>query len=135
MSRKPKNYEKPFFTGLRQERPPHLRDGLHPAMRERGRAIPDTQTIPIIERQKYPPPKIVEGRVSVKNRINHEQKHRETVFQVQEEVIFFEKLFLDAMPNQKSKQPFNAVRTINIFYVFFSRGQYLECVHRWEREA
>ncbi|KAL5288147.1 hypothetical protein ACFFRR_008786 [Megaselia abdita] len=47
---------------LRQERPPHLRDGLHPAMRERGRAIPDTQTIPIIERQKYPPPKIVEGR-------------------------------------------------------------------------
>ncbi|KAL5288144.1 hypothetical protein ACFFRR_008786 [Megaselia abdita] len=49
-------------SGLRQERPPHLRDGLHPAMRERGRAIPDTQTIPIIERQKYPPPKIVEGR-------------------------------------------------------------------------
>ena len=53
-------------TGLRQERPPHLRDGIHPAMKERGRAIPDTKSIPIVERQKYPPPRIIEGRVSVK---------------------------------------------------------------------
>ncbi|XP_055687876.1 resistance to inhibitors of cholinesterase protein 3 isoform X11 [Lutzomyia longipalpis] len=43
-----------LFTGeisIRQERPPHIRpDAIHPAMRERGRAIPSTQTIPIVDR-------------------------------------------------------------------------------------
>lgn len=58
-------------------------------MRERGRAIPDTQTIPIIERQKYPPPKIVEGRVSVRNHINF----KKNVFQVQEVMKFCETIF------------------------------------------
>ncbi|XP_055310486.1 uncharacterized protein LOC129573666 isoform X2 [Sitodiplosis mosellana] len=34
---------------LRQERPPHLRgDHIHPAMIERGRAIPNTQSVPIV---------------------------------------------------------------------------------------
>lgn len=43
-------------TSVRQERPPHLRpDGMHPAMRERGRAIPTAQVPPI-------PPKIIDGR-------------------------------------------------------------------------
>ncbi|XP_055687868.1 resistance to inhibitors of cholinesterase protein 3 isoform X5 [Lutzomyia longipalpis] len=38
-------------SGIRQERPPHIRpDAIHPAMRERGRAIPSTQTIPIVDR-------------------------------------------------------------------------------------
>ncbi|XP_055381742.1 uncharacterized protein LOC129612226 isoform X7 [Condylostylus longicornis] len=62
-----KNYN--FFpeeTYLRQERPPHLRpEGIHPAMRERGRAIPNTQTVPIIDRARSSrdaPPRIVEGR-------------------------------------------------------------------------
>jgi len=53
---------------LRQERPPHLRpDGIHPAMRERGRAIPATTTVPIVAEEKQVPstaPRIVEGRVS-----------------------------------------------------------------------
>ncbi len=57
-----------FDLGLRQERPPHLRpDGIHPAMRERGRAIPATATVPIIPEDKPIPstaPRIVEGRVS-----------------------------------------------------------------------
>ncbi|KAJ6636731.1 hypothetical protein Bhyg_15325 [Pseudolycoriella hygida] len=51
---------------LRQERPPHLRpDGIHPAMRERGRAIPVTSTVPILTEDKPIPlsaPRIVEGR-------------------------------------------------------------------------
>lgn len=53
---------------MRQERPPQLRpDGIHPAMRERGRAIPATTTVPIITEEKPIPstaPRIVEGRVS-----------------------------------------------------------------------
>lgn len=55
------------FTGLRQERPPHLRpDAMHPAMREKGRAIPSTQTVPIVEKATpaASAPRIVEGRVS-----------------------------------------------------------------------
>lgn len=56
-------------SGLRQERPPHLRvDGIHPAMRERGRAIPATSTVPIVTEDKPVPPtapRIVEGRVSI----------------------------------------------------------------------
>lgn len=57
-----------FRLGLRQERPPHLRpDGIHPAMRERGRAIPVTSTVPIVTEEKPLPstaPRIIEGRVS-----------------------------------------------------------------------
>nr|XP_013118989.1 unnamed protein product [Stomoxys calcitrans] len=52
--------------GLRQERPAHLHpDSVYQAMRERGRAIPATPTIPIVERKSSPsnpPPRIVEGR-------------------------------------------------------------------------
>lgn len=51
---------------LRQERPPHLRpEMLHPALREKGRAIPQSHVVPkVIEK---------EGRVSVQflcNKIN-----------------------------------------------------------------
>lgn len=57
-----------FHIGLRQERPSHLHpDSVYQAMRERGRAIPATPTIPIVERKSSPsnpPPRIVEGRVS-----------------------------------------------------------------------
>lgn len=63
--------KKIYFTlGIRQERPPHLRpDGIHPAMRERGRAIPVMPTVPITggERPHHVPPiapKIIDGRVS-----------------------------------------------------------------------
>lgn len=53
---------------MRQERPPHLRpDGIHPAMRERGRAIPAASTVPIVMEDKPIPstaPRIIEGRVS-----------------------------------------------------------------------
>ncbi|XP_023305855.2 uncharacterized protein LOC111687629 isoform X8 [Lucilia cuprina] len=52
--------------GIRQERPSHLHpDSVYQAMRERGRAIPATPTIPIVERKaspSNPPPRIVEGR-------------------------------------------------------------------------
>ncbi|XP_058981691.1 resistance to inhibitors of cholinesterase protein 3 isoform X5 [Musca domestica] len=52
--------------GIRQERPAHLHpDSVYQAMRERGRAIPATPTIPIVERKtspSNPPPRIVEGR-------------------------------------------------------------------------
>lgn len=55
------------LTDLRQERPPHLRNNaVHPAMRERGRAIP-TDTVPIVPRSPPTPTathRIVEGRVS-----------------------------------------------------------------------
>ncbi|KAM7342501.1 RIC3 acetylcholine receptor chaperone isoform 11-T12 [Cochliomyia hominivorax] len=55
-----------FRTGIRQERPSHLHpDSVYQAMRERGRAIPATPTIPIVERKSSPsnpPPRIVEGR-------------------------------------------------------------------------
>lgn len=52
------------LVGIRQERPPHLRQELvHPAMKERGRAI-STPTVPITDRPHNPPPIIVEGRVS-----------------------------------------------------------------------
>nr|XP_013118966.1 unnamed protein product [Stomoxys calcitrans] len=58
-----------IYTGeisLRQERPAHLHpDSVYQAMRERGRAIPATPTIPIVERKSSPsnpPPRIVEGR-------------------------------------------------------------------------
>lgn len=45
---------------IRQERPPHLRSEMvHPAFRERGRAIPQTQQTASPSR---PPPRIVEGR-------------------------------------------------------------------------
>ncbi|XP_053686709.1 uncharacterized protein LOC128736256 [Sabethes cyaneus] len=46
---------------IRQERPPHLRpDTIHPAMRERGRAIP--QAGAIHSERPSSPPRIVEGR-------------------------------------------------------------------------
>lgn len=58
-----------IYTGeisIRQERPSHLHpDSVYQAMRERGRAIPATPTIPIVERKSSPsnpPPRLVEGR-------------------------------------------------------------------------
>ncbi|KAL9912616.1 RIC3 acetylcholine receptor chaperone isoform 7-T16 [Glossina fuscipes fuscipes] len=58
-----------IYTGeitIRQERPVHLHpDAVYQAMRERGRAIPATPTIPIVDRKvtpSNPPPRIVEGR-------------------------------------------------------------------------
>ncbi|XP_065719359.2 resistance to inhibitors of cholinesterase protein 3 isoform X15 [Drosophila suzukii] len=53
--------------GLRQERPAHLHpESIYQAMKERGRAIPATQTVPILEQRKTspsnPPPRIVDGR-------------------------------------------------------------------------
>lgn len=55
-------------AGLRQERPAHLHpESIYQAMRERGRAIPATPTVPIVERKtspSNPPPRIVDGRVS-----------------------------------------------------------------------
>ncbi|XP_026841137.1 uncharacterized protein LOC6600908 isoform X15 [Drosophila persimilis] len=52
--------------GLRQERPAHLHpESIYQAMRERGRAIPATSTVPIVERKSSasnPPPRIVDGR-------------------------------------------------------------------------
>lgn len=56
-----------FHLGLRQERPPHLRSGqIHPAMIERGRAIPNTQSVPIVDRPQraQDAPQIIDGRVS-----------------------------------------------------------------------
>ncbi|XP_065719355.2 uncharacterized protein RIC-3 isoform X11 [Drosophila suzukii] len=58
------------YTGeisLRQERPAHLHpESIYQAMKERGRAIPATQTVPILEQRKTspsnPPPRIVDGR-------------------------------------------------------------------------
>lgn len=38
----------------KQERPPHLKDLIHPGMQERGRAIPPHPTVPIIERPGRP---------------------------------------------------------------------------------
>ncbi|XP_033247535.1 resistance to inhibitors of cholinesterase protein 3 isoform X15 [Drosophila miranda] len=53
-------------VGLRQERPAHLHpESIYQAMRERGRAIPATPTMPIVERKSSasnPPPRIVDGR-------------------------------------------------------------------------
>uniref|UniRef100_U5EU34 Putative receptor associated protein ric-3 n=1 Tax=Corethrella appendiculata TaxID=1370023 RepID=U5EU34_9DIPT len=47
---------------IRQERPPHLRnEAIHPAMRERGRAIP-TPTVPITGHMPPIPPKVIDGR-------------------------------------------------------------------------
>ncbi|KRG05226.1 uncharacterized protein LOC6580655 isoform X4 [Drosophila mojavensis] len=58
-----------LYTGeisLRQERPAHLHpESIYQAMRERGRAIPATPTVPIVERKtspSNPPPRIVDGR-------------------------------------------------------------------------
>ncbi|XP_033233777.1 uncharacterized protein RIC-3 isoform X7 [Drosophila pseudoobscura] len=58
-----------LYTGeisLRQERPAHLHpESIYQAMRERGRAIPATPTVPIVERKSSasnPPPRIVDGR-------------------------------------------------------------------------
>ncbi|XP_030388422.1 resistance to inhibitors of cholinesterase protein 3 isoform X5 [Scaptodrosophila lebanonensis] len=52
--------------GLRQERPAHLHpESIYQAMRERGRAIPATPTVPVVERKSSPsnpPPRIVDGR-------------------------------------------------------------------------
>lgn len=63
----------PNNEGLRQERPPHLRTGqIHPAMYERGRAIPETPTVPIVTEKPQrarDPPQYVEGRVSGINAI------------------------------------------------------------------
>ncbi|XP_055916492.1 resistance to inhibitors of cholinesterase protein 3 isoform X5 [Eupeodes corollae] len=60
----PKDHRLP--GGLRQERPSHLHpESIYQSMKERGRAIPATPTVPIIERAKSasnPPPRIVEGR-------------------------------------------------------------------------
>lgn len=57
------------LTGLRQERPPHLRgDHIHPAMIERGRAIPNTQSVPIVTdrpQRASDHVQIIDGRVSV----------------------------------------------------------------------
>ncbi|KAH8372759.1 hypothetical protein KR009_004525 [Drosophila setifemur] len=57
------------YTGeisLRQERPAHLHpESIYQAMRERGRAIAATPTVPIVERKSSPsnpPPRIVDGR-------------------------------------------------------------------------
>uniref|UniRef100_A0A182LTS6 Uncharacterized protein n=1 Tax=Anopheles culicifacies TaxID=139723 RepID=A0A182LTS6_9DIPT len=52
------------IDSIRQERPPHLRpEAMHPAMRERGRAIPQAGSIHGGERPQSAP-RIVEGRVS-----------------------------------------------------------------------
>ncbi|KAM8712421.1 hypothetical protein ACLKA7_012866 [Drosophila subpalustris] len=58
-----------LYTGeisLRQERPAHLHpESIYQAMRERGRAIPATPTVPIVERKtspSNPPPRIIDGR-------------------------------------------------------------------------
>ncbi|XP_030388425.1 uncharacterized protein LOC115634690 isoform X8 [Scaptodrosophila lebanonensis] len=58
-----------LYTGeisLRQERPAHLHpESIYQAMRERGRAIPATPTVPVVERKSSPsnpPPRIVDGR-------------------------------------------------------------------------
>ncbi|XP_061503069.1 uncharacterized protein LOC1274740 isoform X2 [Anopheles gambiae] len=49
-------------AGIRQERPPHLRpEAMHPAMRERGRAIPQPGSIHGGDRPQSAP-RIVEGR-------------------------------------------------------------------------
>lgn len=68
---KPKHkliFDFPIDAGLRQERPAHLHpESIYQAMRERGRAIPATPTVPIVERKtspSNPPPRIVDGRVS-----------------------------------------------------------------------
>lgn len=39
---------------------------MHPAMKEKGRNIPATQTVPIVQKAHAPsmPPRIIEGRVS-----------------------------------------------------------------------
>ncbi|XP_037714214.1 uncharacterized protein LOC119549930 isoform X11 [Drosophila subpulchrella] len=68
----PRLYRKQInvYTGeisLRQERPAHLHpESIYQAMKERGRAIPATQTVPILEQRKTspsnPPPRIVDGR-------------------------------------------------------------------------
>uniref|UniRef100_A0A182Q1C2 Resistance to inhibitors of cholinesterase protein 3 N-terminal domain-containing protein n=1 Tax=Anopheles farauti TaxID=69004 RepID=A0A182Q1C2_9DIPT len=50
------------IDSIRQERPPHLRpEAMHPAMRERGRAIPQSGSIHGGDRPQTPP-RIVEGR-------------------------------------------------------------------------
>lgn len=50
------------IESIRQERPPHLRpEAMHPAMRERGRAIPHSGSIHGGDRPQTPP-RIVEGR-------------------------------------------------------------------------
>jgi len=53
-----------YFLDIRQERSSQLRPaGIHPAFRERGRAIPEAaESLPI--RRTAPPPRIIEGRVS-----------------------------------------------------------------------
>ncbi|EAA09365.5 AGAP005057-PA [Anopheles gambiae str. PEST] len=52
---------------IRQERPPHLRpEAMHPAMRERGRAIPQPGSIHGGDRPQSAP-RIVEGRVTTKS--------------------------------------------------------------------
>lgn len=57
-----------LIEALRQERPPHLRgDHMHPAMIERGRAIPNTQSVPIISdkpARSQDHVTIIDGRVS-----------------------------------------------------------------------
>lgn len=58
-----------FNSGLRQERPPHLRTGqIHPAMIERGRAIQNAPSVPIVMDKPHRAPDapvFVEGRVSI----------------------------------------------------------------------
>lgn len=48
----------------KQERPPHMKDVVHPGMQERGRAIPPHPSVPIVERPGRPmmPPGNVERR-------------------------------------------------------------------------
>lgn len=62
------NFPFSFIEALRQERPPHLRgEHIHPAMIERGRAIPNTQSVPIINdkpQRSNDHVTIIDGRVS-----------------------------------------------------------------------
>lgn len=67
-------YRNHFCLAVRQERPPHLRSEMvHPAFKERGRAIPHLD-----QKASRPPPKIIEGRVSILFiflKINHRTKN------------------------------------------------------------
>lgn len=85
---KPIAYVFNLYVGLRQERPSHVRqDGIHPAMRERGRAIPTTASVPIV--QKPPPepskPRLVEGRVSFLKKL---RKHSRFIVQQNTIIVF-----------------------------------------------
>lgn len=66
-----------ILKGIRQERPSHLHpDLMHPAMKEKGRNIPATQTVPIVQKAHSPsmPPRILDGRVSFSTDLFKETK-------------------------------------------------------------